>query len=159
MISYRTEVCARDREDVRRIVDGTGFFYPDEVDMAVELVQAHLDYGEASGYHFVFALDDQAHMLGYTCYGPVACTRGSFDLYWIAVDKTRQQGGIGRGLLAETEAAVRAMGGRRIYIETSARELYRPTQRFYERCGYVPEARLEDFYAPGDGKIIYVKAL
>ena len=42
-------------------------------------------------------------------------------------------------------------------IETSARELYRPTQRFYERCGYEAEARLKDFYAPGDSKIIYVK--
>lgn len=158
-MNFRREVDAADGEAVRRIVDGTGFFYPDEVDMAVELVQARLETGEASGYLFLFGEDDAGRVAGYTCYGPIACTRGSYDLYWIAVDKTLQQQGIGRRLLAETEQAVRARGGRRIYIETSGRELYQPTQRFYERCGYVAEAHLADFYAPGDGKIIYVKAL
>lgn len=156
---FRSEVCVADGGAVRRIVDGTGFFYPDEVDMAVELVEARLEGGESSGYLFLFGLDDDGQVAGYTCYGPIACTRGSYDLYWIAVDKTRQQQGLGRCLLAETEQAVLARGGRRIYIETSARELYQPTQRFYERCGYVAEAHLTDFYAPGDGKIIYVKAL
>jgi len=155
-MKFRYEVLPSDREDVRRIVESTGFFYPDEVDMAVELVQARLDQGPDAGYHFVFA-QDAGGVHGYTCYGPIACTRGSFDLYWIAVDKTRQQQGLGRELLRHTEERIQAAGGRRIYIETSARELYQPTQRFYERCGYEAEALLKDFYAPGDGKIIYVK--
>ena len=157
-MNFRYQVLPADREDVRRIVDSTGFFYPDEVDMAVELVQAHLEQGIASGYHFVFVQEDDG-VHGYTCYGPIACTRGSFDLYWIAVDKTRQQQGLGRELLKHTETCIQAAGGMRIYIETSARELYRPTQRFYEGCGYTAEARLKDFYAPGDSKIIYVKHL
>jgi ribosomal protein S18 acetylase RimI-like enzyme len=155
---FRYQVRPTDREDIRRIVGSTGFFYPDEVDMAVELVQAHLEQGPESGYHFVLAQEDDG-VLGYTCYGPIACTRGSFDLYWIAVDKNRQQQGLGRALLRQTENSIQAAGGMRIYIETSARELYRPTQRFYERCGYTAEARLKDFYAPGDSKIIYVKHL
>ncbi|HQP29743.1 MAG TPA: GNAT family N-acetyltransferase [Deltaproteobacteria bacterium] len=155
-MNFRYQVLPSDCEDVRRIVDSTGFFYPDEVDMAVELVQAHLEQGPDSGYHFVFA-QDAGGVHGYTCYGPVACTRGSFDLYWIAVDKNRQQQGLGRELLEHTEICIQASGGMRVYIETSARELYRPTQRFYERCGYEAEARLKDFYAPGDSKIIYVK--
>jgi len=155
-MNFRYQVLPADRDDVRRIVDSTGFFYPDEVDMAVELVQAHLEQGSDSGYYFVFA-HDGGGVHGYTCYGPIACTRGSFDLYWIAVDKSRQQQGLGRELLKHTEERIQAAGGRRIYIETSARELYQPTQRFYERCGYEAEARLKDFYATGDSKIIYVK--
>lgn len=157
-MNFRYRVLPADRDDVRRIVVSTGFFYPDEVDMAVELVQAHLELGTDSGYHFVLAQEADS-VLGYTCYGPIACTRGSFDLYWIAVDKNRQQQGLGRELLKQTENRIQAAGGMRIYIETSARELYRPTQRFYERCGYTAEARLKDFYAPGDSKIIYVKHL
>ena len=31
-------------------------------------------------------------MIGYVCYGPIACTVGSFDLYWIAVDRRRARG-------------------------------------------------------------------
>ena len=155
-MTFRYQVLPTDRDEVRRIVDSTGFFYPDEVDMAVELVQAHLEQGTDSGYHFVFA-QDSGGLHGYTCYGPIACTRGSYDLYWIAVDKTRQQQGLGRVLLRHTEKRIHAVGGRRIYIETSARELYQPTQRFNESCGYEAEAQLKDFYAPGDSKIIYVK--
>jgi GNAT superfamily N-acetyltransferase len=157
-MSFRYQVLPEDRNVVRRIVDSTGFFYPDEIDMAVELVEANLEQGTESGYHFVFAHDD-GRVNGYTCYGPIACTRGSFDLYWIAVDKTYQQQGLGSDLLKQTEQRIRSLGGHRIYIETSARDLYRPTQRFYEACGYEAEAMLKDFYAPGDSKIIYVKNL
>ncbi|MGH7286410.1 MAG: hypothetical protein ACREI8_00100, partial [Myxococcota bacterium] len=46
-----------------------------------------------------------------------------------------------------------------VYVETSGRRDYEPTRAFYERAGYVAEARLADFYAPGDDKIVYVKAL
>ncbi len=50
-------------------------------------------------------------------------------------------------------------GGRRIYIETSSRPQYEATRAFYRAQGYREEACLEDFYAPGDGKIIYTKSL
>ena len=33
------------------------------------------------------------------------------------------------------------------------------TRGFYQRLGFTEEARLTDFYGPGDGKVIYVKAL
>jgi hypothetical protein len=50
-------------------------------------------------------------------------------------------------------------GARRIYADTSSRPQYEPTRRFYEACGYRREAFLADFYAPGDGKIIFGKEL
>ena len=59
--------------------------------------------------------------------------------------------------LAETEI-VKA-GGTRVYVDTSSRKQYAPTRTFYERVGYSKDALLEDFYAPGDGKVIYVKVL
>ena len=55
--------------------------------------------------------------------------------------------------------AGRAAGGRRLYAETSGRAQYRPTRRFYRRAGFRREARLRDFYAPGDDKLIFVKEL
>ena len=61
--------------------------------------------------------------------------------------------------MKKTEKIASKMGCRRIYIETSARDQYVPTQAFYNRCGYEQEAFLKDYYTPGDGKIIYVKAL
>jgi ribosomal protein S18 acetylase RimI-like enzyme len=93
------------------------------------------------------------------CFGPVDGTQGSFDLYWIVVAAAGQGGGLGRRLLAESEARMRARGGRLCWVETSGRREYAPTRAFYERHGYRVEARLADFYAPGDDKWIFVKAL
>lgn len=154
----RTAPTDRDVAGVRRIVESSGFFYPHEVDVAVELVQERLVRGESSGYHFVFA-DDGDHTIGYACYGPIACTVGSFDLYWIAVEAGHRGRGIGRWLLAEAERAMAAMGARRVYVDTGGRAQYAPTRAFYESCGYRAEARLVDFYAPGDDKIVYVRLL
>jgi ribosomal protein S18 acetylase RimI-like enzyme len=156
--TFRYEVAPADRDAVRRIVESTGFFNPAEVDIAVELVDERLAEGPASGYHFVFAeREHQTH--GYACYGHIDGTEASYDLFWIAVEASARRGGLGRRLLDESERLIREAGGQRIYIETSNRGQYAPTRAFYERCGYQLDAMLKDFYAPGDDKAIFVKAL
>jgi len=157
-ITFRDVAVPRDREAVRSIIERTGFFRPDEVAIAVELVDERLSRGEASGYHFVFA-EQADEVAGYACYGDIACTLGSFDLFWIAVDPRFQRQGIGRMLMAAVESRVAAMGGRRIYIDTSGKPQYEPTRAFYERSGFRCEARLADFYAAGDDRMIYAKAV
>jgi ribosomal protein S18 acetylase RimI-like enzyme len=156
---FRDNAVPSDRDRVMHMVKNTGFFNPEEELIALDLVNAHLENGPDSGYLFLFCQDRSGTMLGYTCYGRIPGTASSYDLYWIVVDKGSQRLGIGRQLLAETEALVRKMGGTRIYIETSSRELYRPTRAFYRKSGYLEEAELRDFYAPGDSKIIFVKEL
>ena len=44
-------------------------------------------------------------------------------------------------------------------VETSSRDDYAPTRAFYLACGYQIVAELPDFYAPGDGKLIYLRVL
>ena len=143
---------------VRDIVASTGFFHGHEIDVAVELVQERLARGPASGYCFLFA-DLDGRTVAYACYGLIACTVGSYDLYWIAVHSGFRRHGLGQLLMHAVEDRIAQSGGRRIYIETSGRPQYEPTQRFYKRCGYVAEAVLADFYAAGDPKIVYSKAL
>jgi ribosomal protein S18 acetylase RimI-like enzyme len=138
-----------------RMVEATGFFRPDEVAVAVELVEDRLRRGEASDYRFVIAEDSAHGVVGYACYGEIPCTIGSFDLYWIVVDPARQGRGVGRLLVRETERLVRARGGRRIWAETSGRADYGPTRAFYRAMGYERVALLPDFYAPGDPKEVY----
>ncbi len=157
-IVLRQEPTASDPERVRRLVDLTGFFHPDEVAVAEELVQERLTRGDESGYHFLIA-EQYGRLVGYTCYGPIPCTRNSYDLYWIAVHPEFHRKGLGRRLIAETEALIRKGGGDRIYVDTSQRDQYASTRAFYESCGYRLEAVLKDFYAPDDGKVIYCKVL
>jgi len=155
-VTLRGDVRAGDPIVVRDITESTGFFYAEEVATAVELVEERLAKGPASGYSFVFA-EEEGRTLGYAYVGPTACTKASFDLYWIAVHADARGKGLGTLLLDESERLIRAAGGRRVYIETSSRPLYEPTRAFYLARGYREEARLEDFYGPGDAKVVYAK--
>lgn len=155
---WRTEPRSGDAAAIRAIVASTGFFHGYEIDVAVELVDERLARGLASGYHFLF-FADEAMPSAYACFGPIACTEGSWDLYWIAAHASRRGQGLGKRLMAEVEQRVRAEGGRAIWIETSSRAIYEPTRAFYLACGCVEAARLKDFYAAGDDKVVYVKAL
>ena len=157
-ITFRYAAQPSDMEAVRAIVESTDMFRPAEVDVAVELVQERLRQGELSGYYFVFA-ESAGEVLGYACYGPIACTVASHDLFWIAVHRKCQGRGLGRQLLAESESLIREAGGLRVYAETSGRADYASTRAFYEHCCYRCEAVIEDFYAPGYSKCIYVKVL
>ncbi len=157
-ITFRETVVPCDAGAVGEIVESTGFFNPEEVAIARELVEERLRHGAPSGYHFLFA-EGKGRVLGYTCYGHIAGTQSSYDLYWIAVHRTAHRAGLGTQLMAATETIIARLGGRRVYAETSSREQYAPTRHFYERCGYTPESVNTDFYGPGDSKVTYVKIL
>lgn len=146
-----------DPEKIRAIVEATGFFSDEEVEISVELLHERLSRGIESGYNFLFAEDNNGKLVGYTCYGPVTGTQSSFDLYWIVVDKDYQGYGVGKLLDSKTVDLIRDMGGTKIYAETSSKKQYEPTRTFYRKMGYHEAAFLEDFYAPDDGKIIFVK--
>jgi ribosomal protein S18 acetylase RimI-like enzyme len=157
-VIYRENITPDDCEHVRQVIASTGFFSEAELAIAVELVQERLIKGLSSGYEFVFAEQDNT-VVGYTCFGPIAGTSVSYHVYWVAVHQKMRGNGIGKTLLDKAEHCITAQGGQRIYTETSSRRQYAPTRVFYKRCGYHREAMLKDFYAPGDGKVIYVKMI
>ncbi len=155
-VSLRYDVLDADMIRVREIVESTGFFYPAETDVAVELVDERIAKGEASGYFFAFVELD-GRTVGYSCYGPIACTVNSYDIFWIAIHSDCQKHGFGKWLMSVTEELIFSRGGARIYVETSGRDHYLPTRRFYDRCGYQKVAELPHFYGPDDSKVIYLK--
>jgi GNAT superfamily N-acetyltransferase len=157
-IVFRTDVRPEDVAAVREITESTGFFYQEEVDIAVELVEERLAKGLRSGYHFILA-ESGGRTVGYTSYGPIACTKESYDLYWIVVSRDFRGRGLGTRLLTMAEEAIGRLGGSRIYVETSSRPLYDPTRGFYLARGYVKAAELEDFYGPGDAKVEFLKVV
>ena len=94
-ITFRTELTSVRpcRNPLPRGIDGR--LNAVELACAVELADERMEEGPASGYHFVFAELD-GRVVGYACYGPIALTIGSYDLYWIAVDKSVQGQGLGQ---------------------------------------------------------------
>jgi ribosomal protein S18 acetylase RimI-like enzyme len=157
-ITFRQQIKQTDIVAIEKIVRSSGFFSPVEIDVALELAEEKLAEGTSSSYQFLFA-EKKNIVCGYTCFGLISLTSASYDLYWIAVNDNLRGQGLGKKLLAKSENIIFSLGGRRIYVETSSRNPYRPTHNFYESSGYHKEAILKDFYSAGDSKIIYSKEL
>jgi len=151
---FRAAVLPGDVEAVRALVAATGYFNDEEVGIAAELVAETLARGDDAGYEYLFAEQD-GRVVGYSCYGRIPCSSVSWDLYWIAVHPDQQGTGLGRRLLRETEARVKAAGGLAVYAETSGKAQYASARGFYEKSGYDTAGVFEDFYAPGDAKYTY----
>lgn len=144
------------RARLEALTRATGLFHEDEVATAVELLDEALAGDE--DYRFLGAYDG-ATLVGWACWGPTPGTRGTHDLYWIAVDAQRQGEGIGSQLLAAVEEQLQSEDARLLVVETSSRAAYEPTRRFYEHRGYTRAATLPGYYAPGDDLVIYLKDL
>jgi ribosomal protein S18 acetylase RimI-like enzyme len=153
---------AADRSGVLRILRNAGNFTPDEVAIALELIDEWLELGEHSGYlSYVLEARDggSSEVLGYVTFGPTPLTESTFDLYWIAVDKSKHRGGVGKRMLKFTEEEIVRRGGKMLLIETSSQETYDGTIQFYERTGYELVGKIPEYYKAGDDKLIFAKTL
>ena len=54
---------------------------------------------------------------------------------------------------------LRGRGERLLLVETSGLGSFDLTRQFYRKNGYDEEARIRDYYGPGDDKVIFRKAL
>jgi ribosomal protein S18 acetylase RimI-like enzyme len=161
------------RNRLREILDATEVFRDEEVAVALELfdetfasgpARAPYDPGDGvANYEFVGGFSrvnggaDGDQLVGYVCYGATPGTDRTYDLYWIAVHPDFQGSGGGTVLLEEVERRLRQREARLLVVETSSRDEYAPTRHFYESRGYEEAARLQDYYAPGDSRVVFVK--
>ena len=155
-ITFRTELRESDLTDIQNIVESTGFFYDFEIPVAVDLAREALTHGQEKTEYFFLFIEVDGKTVAYSCYGPIACTIGSFDLYWIATHNDFRGKGVGKQLLEKTHEAIKARGGKLVIAETSGTEKYLPTRMYYDKVGYKAEAIIKDFYQPGDDKFMYV---
>jgi len=148
---------AADRGPVEAMTSGAGEFRPDEVAVALGVLDAGLGIGRQKDPDYELAgAELDGTLVGWACWGPTPCTIGTFDLYWIVVDQAWKGRGGGTVLVEEMERRV-AGRCRMIVVETAGRADYTATRAFYERRGYRAAARIADYYAPGDDLVTYVK--
>lgn len=146
----------QDLPAVDRILAATAMFTPAEIAVADELLDVFLHTPGQRDY-LIWVAILEPKVVGYVCFGPTPATESTYDLYWIAVDPELQGHGIGKQLLQFAEQNCLKQGGKLLIIETSSKESYRPTQAFYLKNGYQIEARIKDFYAPGDDRLIFTR--
>jgi ribosomal protein S18 acetylase RimI-like enzyme len=145
-----------DRQPLVDIIRKTQVFTEDEVHVALELIDIVLTQPHQRDYQ-IYSAEEDSKVLGYYCIGPTPMTVGTFDLYWIAVDPSIHNKGVGRQLLRHCENLIREQSGRLVVAETSSQPKYNNTRQFYIHNDYSELSRIKDYYKIGDDLVIYGK--
>jgi len=163
-VAEKTEFYVRgtvsaDRPAIISIIEKSENLTDEEKACAMELLERYLEEVDKDGYIFLTAASADDAPVGYVCYGLASLSMGAYDIYWILVDPGFHGKGAGSSLLGRAEALIKERGGRIMLAETSGLPSYGKTRSFYLKCGLHEEARIRDFFKPGDDKIIYMKNL
>jgi ribosomal protein S18 acetylase RimI-like enzyme len=152
---------ADDRQAIRAILLGSGIFGPADADCVDGMFTEALARPSADGYQFLSCREEQPHsgMIGFACAGREALTRGTWDLFWVCVDRAARGKGAGRALLQAAERLAREDGARLMVIYTSSTEPYAPARGLYASQGFTRNAIIPGYYADGDDLFIYTKGL
>lgn len=113
---------------------------------------------------------DESHALWLTCetnnkaigfcYAvPETLTDGAWNMLAIAVLPAQQGAGCGAAITRHLEAELIKRNARILIADTSGTEDFAQTRAFYRQNGYTEEARIRDFWAPGDDKVTFWKSL
>ena len=144
-----------DRSPLAELLAATKEFTPDEVEVALELIDSALT---GSGDYEVLVAeseDPSQRVAGYVCFGATSMTEGTFDLYWIAVRPSLKGKGVGRALAAAMEDELAKRGARLVRVETESSASYDATRAFYDALGYERAAVFADFYRDGIDLVTY----
>ena len=94
------------------------------------------------------------------CYArPEMLADGACNMLAIAVHPDQQGKGVGAALTKQMEQTLRQSKQRVVIVDTSGTDAFADTRAFYTKNGYTEEARIRDFWAPGDDKVIFWKRL
>ena len=97
--------------------------------------------------------------VGLTFLAPEEMADAVWNMKALAVAPERHRAGIGRGLVAAAEDALRAQGARMVLVDTSSDPAQRPAVAFYLKQAFRIEAVIRDFWSLGEDKITLTKVL
>jgi ribosomal protein S18 acetylase RimI-like enzyme len=117
-----------------------------------------------------FLGDDESHDVWLTCemegkakgfcYAVTEkLTDGTWNMLALAVHPSMQGKGIGSAVVKHLETTLLERGQRVLIAETSGTQEFESTREFYRKNGFFEEARIRDFWAAGNDKIVFWKKL
>jgi N-acetylglutamate synthase-like GNAT family acetyltransferase len=144
-------------EDIRAlqlVLDQTGLF-PSELlpDMMSGLLSSE------DSHSIWLTCEKDGIAVGFCYATPEELTDGTWNMLAIAVHPSSQGGGYGGAIVQHLEAVLRKQGHRVLIADTSGKDEFARTREFYRKNGYIEEARIRDFWAAGDDKVIFWKLL
>lgn len=149
------KVLKSDRSNMITLFNSIREFTTDEVEVVKELLGIYLDDLKQKDYLFYVTEEDDSKLSSFICFGPTPMTMGTYDLYWIGTAESHERKGLAKSLITFFIDYLKQNNGRLIRIETSGQESYQGTVNFYNKNNFTEEARIKNFYSPGDDLIIY----
>jgi len=143
-----------DLPDLKNIIDSTELFPSDLLD---DMIMPFFQQENGSDFWVVYEQNKIAIAVAYFAHERM--TKGTYNLLLIAVHKDFQGQGIGKTLLHHIEALLKGRDIRILLVETSGLPEFERTRAFYMQNEYRVEAKIAEFYAKGEDKIIFWKSL
>lgn len=143
-----------DLSELQHVIKETGLFPPE---MLEQMMKPMLTDSEC--LDIWRAYENNNVVIAVALCEPDRIAYGTWNLLALAVLPEFQGSGIGSLIVKHVEDVLRTQGQRILIIETSGLSEFSKTRSFYEKIGYVQEARIRDFYEPGDDKIVFWKSL
>lgn len=140
---------------LQAVVDGTELF-PSE--MLPDMVGGFLA-GDDDDDALWLTCESEGAAVGFCFAKPEQLADGTWNMLAIAVQPAMQGLGFGRAIVGQLEADLARRCARVLIADTSGTDAFAKTRAFYCVCGYSEEARIRDFWAAGDDKVVFWKRL
>ncbi len=149
------ETIQTDSKALLAIVKDSGQF--DENGL-VHVEETLSNYLAGESDHLWFTADD-GEPVGVAYCAPEPVTDGTWNLLMLWTRGDRNGQGHGSELVSQVENILSEREVRLLIVETSGLPDFAGARAFYEKCGFTQEARIRNFFAAGDDKIVYTKSL
>ena len=146
-------VTPADLPALKTVIDSTELFPSEMLD---DMIAGYFAGEEEAGFWLTY--DDGEPVAVAFCV-PERMTEGTWNALLLAVRPDRQGKGLGAALMNDIEQTLARREERILLVETSGLDAFERTRNFYRKNGYEEEARIREFYAEGEDKIVFRKAL
>jgi ribosomal protein S18 acetylase RimI-like enzyme len=141
-----------DQAAVEKLATSAGMFAPGEWQAP--------DLNNLLGDHrWIVATNGENEVVGAAYFAPEQVSHSLWNTYFLSVNEDLHRQGIGRHIMTHIEELARSNDINTLIVETSSLESFSRARSFYLALGYVREAEIRDYYAPGENKIVFWKSL
>ncbi|MEL6463097.1 MAG: GNAT family N-acetyltransferase [Cyanobacteria bacterium J06621_15] len=146
-----------DTDTIMNLSEAIGLFEGEELEELGGMLGAYFEGTLGENHSWVVCEDNG--VVGVAYFAPEQYADGVYNLYFIAVHPKYQGKGYGSAIINYVEKTLKEKDERLLLVETSGLPNFEMTRKFYRKQGYEEEAKIRDYYKPGDDKIIFRKVL
>ncbi len=148
------KVIKEDIPELKIVLDSSELFPSYMLD---DMISDYITNESSTDIWFTTINQGKTISIGYCA--PERLTEGTYNLYAIAVHKDYQGKGLGREMMDYIETLLRDSGNRILIVETSGKPEFELTRKFYDKCNYIKQATIPEFYDKDDDKVVFWKKL